>query len=84
MNIIKKDIPIIKEFLGTLDVRSLITPLKTTRLYWCGNLYENCIAIQTPMAHEEPNMMEKISDYFGLELTEHKRGKNFVYTFKKH
>lgn len=81
--IIKKDIPIIEEFLGTLDVRSMVTPFKTTRCYWVGETIENGIIIQTPMAHEEPNVVREVARSMGLIETEHKRGKNYVYTFKK-
>lgn len=86
--ILQKDIPIVKEFLGTTeDVNSMVSPLKCVRLYWVGSLspdnYKNIIMIVTPMMYEHNNPLEFIigaaSAYnIELKIAEHKRGKNFV------
>jgi hypothetical protein len=85
---IKKDIPIMEEFLGTREVSEIVTPLKCCRIYAKRNNGDEFIVILTPMLAEDNKMINIITESnakFGKNLKpiEHKRGKNFVYTFEK-
>lgn len=80
--ILKVDIPIVKEFLGsTDDVVSMISPLKHGRAY--AKKYgkrNDIIVIFTPLLRN--NMPDDVRENFKkYSATEHKRGNNFVYTF---
>ena len=91
--ILKIDRPIINEFLGVLDDEciSIASRCKTVRAYAkkvSGDL-RDFIMILTPVVAEDGellkdflNMMQRA---FGtpFKSTEHKRGKNYVYTFEK-
>lgn len=81
---IKKDIPIIREFLGNENnVLEMITPLKCARIYFKKNSEKEFIIILTPMLQEEKEVLFKSTPYCkDLKPIEHIRGKNFVYTFE--
>lgn len=87
--ILKKDEPIVNEFLGTTNVNSFITRFKCARAYSKRNCEEakDFILILTPMLQEDGKALEtfliaqKISGK-PLKATEHKRGNNYVYTFE--
>ena len=91
--ILKKDIPTVKEFLGTTEnVKSMITPLKCVRLYWVNKLwydnYKNIVMIVTPMMYEHNDPLEFIigtalAKGIDLKIVEHKRGNNFVRVLNK-
>ena len=92
--VLKIDKPIVSEFLGTLDDECIISTVscyRTVRAYAkkvSGDL-RDFIMILTPVVAEDGellkdflNMMQRA---FGtpFKSTEHKRGKNYVYTFEK-
>lgn len=87
---IKKDIPIVKEFLGTTDnICEFVSPFKTIRQYYKESLYpEDFIIVLTPMMAKESDVVKKLETLFSakkgkdFKAVEHKRGKNFVYTFE--
>ena len=89
---IKKDIPIIKEFLGTTDVVSMVTQFKCCRCYvkrGSKRKLSDLIIILTPLVSEDEILLEEIVKTFDkvwgvhVKYTEHQRGKNKVYTFEK-
>ena len=90
---IKKDIPIVEEFLGTTNVTPMVSPLKCCRVYYKDfGCFENglgLLLILTPMLKEDGrylrDFLETIKKTKGVTLipTEHKRDKNYVYTFSK-
>ena len=80
--ILKVDLSVVKEFLGTTDnIISMISPLKHARGYAKKKGKRNeVIMVLTPLIHD--NMPDYISENFKkYSPTEHKRGNNFVYTF---
>lgn len=90
--ILKIDRPIVREFLGNLhseDVISATTRCKTIRYYAKkGGDIGDFIMILTPLMAEDGKTLNEflaIQKAFGtpLKSTEHKRGKNYVYTFEK-
>lgn len=88
--ILKKDIPIVNEFLGTTNVSSFITPFKCLRTYMklsCQNA-SDVILILTPTLQEDGYALNRFLIGFKLcgkqwKAIEHKRGKNYVYTFEE-
>lgn len=92
MKIVKKDIPLIKEFLKTeTPAKFIVSPFKTSRLYCNGESVKDFILILTPsMAddHEFIKQMILLVKYsFGedktYKYTKHQRGKNVVITFEE-
>ena len=81
---IKKDVPIIREFLGNENnVSGMITPLKCARIYFKKNSEKEFIIILTPMLQEEKEVLFKSIPYCkDLKPIEHIRKNNFVYTFE--
>ncbi len=94
--ILKKDIKIVNEFLGTTDVKSIISPLKCIRTYFKGNSidndghvnHKNIIMVVTPMMYD---YNEPLEFFIGaasaggvkLKIVEHKVGTNFVRTLEE-
>jgi hypothetical protein len=89
--ILKKDIKIVKEFLGTTDVKGIISPFKCIRVYIKGQgisdngdvNYKNIIMVVTPTMYDYNDTLEF---YIGaasasgveLKIVEHQVGRNFV------
>lgn len=90
-NIIKKDLPIIREFLNTETPQTaLASSLKTVRTYANGNGYNDIIVIVTPTAAENADqliddILKLLENHISGNITyqKHQRGKNIVYQFKK-
>lgn len=87
---LKIDRPILEEFLGTTVLeREIITKLKCCRLYGRkGDSVNDNIIILTPMLRENGEYIKAIENAqkmagHPVEITEHKRGNNYVYTFKE-
>ena len=95
MAILKKDIPIVKEFLGTTDnLSSYVSPFKCVRMYRRKDAiiensdYKGIVFILTPMMRGKTSTFDfwlGMCSGRGLKLkyTEHQRGNNYVYTFEK-
>lgn len=89
--ILKIDRPIINEFLGALDDEciSIATRSKTVRAYGKkGGDVGDFIIILTPLMAKDGEALRyflNMQRILGtpLKSTEHKRGKNYVYTFEK-
>jgi len=90
--ILKIDRPIVSEFLGELDSEDVISNVsrcKTYRVYVKkGGDIEDLILVLTPLMVENENPLNEFLNTqraFGtpLKAIEHKRGKNYVYTFEK-
>ena len=87
--ILKIDKPIVNEFLGTEDVIAVISRCKTYRVYAKkGGDVGDFIMVLTPLMAEDGECLKEFLDVqrkfaTPLKATEHKRGKNYVYTFEK-
>lgn len=86
---IKKDIPIVTEFLGTTDVNCMVTPLKCVRIYSKKDDTNKFIAILTPMLSKDNDMLNLIIKNYSkynngnkINPIEYERGKNKVYVFE--
>lgn len=84
---LKIDKKIVKEFLGVDEPFEIISPLKTARLYYTNACtLDDAVLVLTPTAAESNWLKGVISGIEQTDLlvepTEHKRGKNYVYTFK--
>lgn len=89
---IKKDIPIIEEFIGsTDDINYYCSPCKTFRMYYKMNGsdidMDTFVIVLTPLqcaGEAVKNVVNNLAR-IGIFVTaiEHKRGTNQVYTFKK-
>ena len=85
---LKIDKKIVEEFLGTTDVKEFISRLKCSRYYSKGNKVEDGILILTPMLREDGEYLKQLVDAqrmagHPVKVTEHKRGKNYVYTYEE-
>ena len=90
--ILKKDIKIDSDFLGTTDVKGIVSPLKCVRVYTNnaidndGNVnYKNIIMVVPPMMHDYNDALEFYigvakAKNINLKIVEHKVGKNIVKT----
>lgn len=94
--VLKKDIKIVEEFLGTTDVKGVISPFKCIRTYFKGNVicgdnglnYKNVIMVVTPTMYDFNDTLEffigaGIAYGIKLKIVEYKRGTNFVRTLEK-
>ena len=86
---LKIDKPIIEEFLGKKElITDFVSNIKCVRLYANGKNVENMILVLTPMMKENDDkyikQFVKVQKLFGMAVkyAEHKRGKNYVYTFE--
>ena len=83
---LKMDIPVVREFLETTEgVTEFISRLKCVRLYSVG---DKSILILTPTMAEDGiylNELLSLQQRAGLPMkaTEHKRGRNYVYTLER-
>ena len=85
---LKVDKKIVEEFLGTTDVQEIISNCKCSRYYFRSNNIGDGILILTPILQEDGiylNQLLAAQQMAGhpLKATEHKRGKNYVYTYEE-
>lgn len=90
---LKVDEPVVREFLGTTEgVIGNISPFKCCRFYLKDGEDmmnpQNYMLILTPTMREDGNVLKNIVDNlaergYKITATEHKRGKNYAYTFSK-
>ncbi len=87
---IKKDIPIVQEFLGTTDVIELVTPFKCCRCYSKKPQNSPCdiVIVLTPTLSEDREVIDnitKIANSSGVSVVcvEHERKSNKVYSFEE-
>ena len=86
---IKIDKPIVEKFLGTTDVKEIISKLKFSRLYYKGTgKLEDMVLILTPTMQEDGKYLNSLIEAQKIgghpcKTTEHKIGKNYAYTFKE-
>ena len=86
---IKLDEKIVKNILGTIEVKEIISNLKCCRYYHKGTgKVEDSVLILTPMLQSDGEFLKSLVDAqkiagHPVEYTERKVGKNYVYTFKE-
>ena len=87
---IKKDIPIVQEFLGTTDVIEQVTPFKCFRCYSKKSQSSLCdiVIVLTPTLSEDKEVIDNItkianSNGDSVVCVEHERKSNKVYSFER-
>jgi hypothetical protein len=96
MEILRKDISIVKEFLNTTDnVLAYVSPFKCIRLYSRKDSldsnhfdYKGYVLVLTPTMRNETSALDfyrGVGSAHGMKLkcVEHKRDTNFVYTLEE-
>ena len=87
---IKKDIPIVQEFLGTTDVIEQVTPFKCCRCYSKKTQSSLCdiVIVLTPTLSEDKEVIDNItkianSNGDSVVCVENERKGNKVYSFER-